>query len=270
MWHDYSTARNGGVSGGGLSLDSIWHVRADDTYSVTRNLPPSRQLIIIRTLGGRGTVTLDTDDMAEVSKGTLFIVNNEELRQYRQKEGTWHFWWFVCESSGPLFFPLRQIMDAPEMPGESGLLHDVFRILRKESPAQKSLASASLAYLLHRWMAVVQDQKHISAHQARVAQAIETMHNRPDGSCRVNTLAKSVGLSERRFRQVFETTTGQTPKHFYDGIRLDLGRQLLLDSPAKIEAVSERLGFSSPFHFSRSFRKRFGLPPSHIRRAITD
>jgi len=264
MWQDFSIARMGSIAGGGLSLNTLWHVRADRSYCVTRDSNAPRHLTAIRTLNGRGTVTLDTGEILELSKGTLFIVQNEHIRQYRQKEGIWHFWWFEFETGVPLFFPLRQKMDVAEEPGDPELLQDIFRTLRKEEPAQRSLASAGLAYLLHRWMAAVQDQRPASPHQNKIAHAIETLYTLTDGSGRVATMARNAGLSERRFRQVFEAITGQTPKHFYDGIRLDLGRQLLLTSPAKIEEVSERLGFSSPFHFSRSFRNRFGVPPSHI------
>lgn len=265
MWEEYSKARNGGISGGGLSLNTIWHVRADASYGITWAQPGARQLIAVRTIGGCGRFTFDKGDAIDVTSGTLLFIEKKHIRQYRHTEGTWHFWWFEFEAGGPLFFPLQQKMAIPAEPGEPELLRDLFRTLRKESPAQRSLASAGLAYQLHRWMAAVQEQQHASPNQTKVVQAIEAMYAHSDGSCRVATLARTAGLSERRFRQVFETVTGQTPKHFYDGIRLDLGRQLLLASPAKIEAVAERLGFSSPFHFSRSFRKRFGIPPSHIR-----
>jgi AraC-like DNA-binding protein len=266
MWEDYSSARSGGVVGGGLSLTTLWHVRADASYHVKRSKPTGRRLIAVRTLGGCGSMTLDTGEVSELSEGTLFIVENESIRQYQQTRGTWHFWWFEFEVGGPLFFPLRQNMIVPETPGEPERLKELFLTLRKESLAQRSLASAGLAYLLYRWLASVQEQQPTSPNQDRVVRAIESMYACTNGTLRVETMARRAGLSERRFRQVFEEVTGQTPKHFYDGIRLELGRQLLLVSPAKIEAVAERLGFSSPFHFSRSFRKRFGVPPSTIRR----
>ncbi len=265
MWQDYSIARTGSVAGGGLSLRTIWHVRADRSYFVTRNTTAPRHLTAIRTLAGNGTVTLNTGERIELSPETLLIVKNEHIRQYQQMKGIWHFWWFEFEINTPIFFPLNQTMKVPEILGDLELFQDLFRTLRKESEAQRSLASAGLTYLLHRWMAALQEQKPASPHQTKVARAIETMYTLTDGSGRVATMARNAGLSERRFRQVFEGVTGQTPKHFYDGLRLDLGRQLLLTSPAKIEEVSGRLGFSSPFHFSRSFRKRFGIPPSRIR-----
>ena len=207
---------------------------------------------------------LHTGEVIEVSGNTLLVLDNESIRQYRQAAGIWHFWWFEFEVGGALFFPLRQKMDVPAESGETELLRDLFRSLRMESSAQRSLASAGLAYLLHCWMAAVQEQQQASPHQAKIVQAIDAMYAHTNGSLRITAMAREVGLSERRFREIFKATTGQSPKHFYDVIRLDLGRQLLLTMHDKIEVVSERLGFSSPFHFSRSFRKRFGIPPSHL------
>ena len=68
-----------------------------------------------------------------------------------------------------------------------------------------------------------------------------------------------------RFRQVFAALTGQAPKRFYDGLRLEYGRGLLRLGIHKVADVAERLGFSSPFHFSRAFKKHFGKPPSEFR-----
>ena len=265
MWQDCSNARNGGLPGGCLALNTLWHVRADASYCVTRDQPATQNMIALRTIRGRGSVTLNTSETFEASQETLLIVENDLIRQYRQEAGSWHFWWFEFRVSGPLFFPLRQIMNVPAKSDELELLKHLFSTLRKEAPAQRSLASAGLAYLLHIWIAAVQEQQQASPHQAKVMHTIETMYALTDGSYRVAEMAQQAGLSDRRFRQVFETITGQTPKHFYDGIRLEFARQLLLASPDKIETIAERLGFSSPFHFSRSFRKCFGAPPSHIR-----
>ena len=42
-------------------------------------------------------------------------------------------------------------------------------------------------------------------------------------------------------------------------------RNILLAEGAKISDVADRLGFSSPFHFSRAFRARYDQPPSALR-----
>ena len=75
-------------------------------------------------------------------------------------------------------------------------------------------------------------------------------------------MARMAGLGERRFRHVFASATGQSPKRFHEGLRLEFGRQLLMAGRIKLDDVADRTGFSSAFHFSRAFKKKFGHPPS--------
>jgi AraC-like DNA-binding protein len=46
--------------------------------------------------------------------------------------------------------------------------------------------------------------------------------------------------------------------------RTDDAAQLSLGQ-ASIKELADMLGFSSPFHLSREFKRRFGVPPSAMR-----
>jgi transcriptional regulator GlxA family with amidase domain len=47
--------------------------------------------------------------------------------------------------------------------------------------------------------------------------------------------------------------------------RLDRARSLLTETTMTIHQIARALGYSDPFLFSRQFRSRYGLPPSHYR-----
>ena len=60
---------------------------------------------------------------------------------------------------------------------------------------------------------------------------------------------------------VFKKTTGKTIMSYYLKKRLDTARVVLLEGGIKISDVSEMLGYSSPYSFSRAFKEFFGISP---------
>ncbi|MBQ7867001.1 MAG: AraC family transcriptional regulator [Clostridia bacterium] len=86
-------------------------------------------------------------------------------------------------------------------------------------------------------------------------------------------LAKAAGVSEIYFRRVFSSHYGITPRQYILDIRMHKARQLLTEGALKVAEVAEACGFSSPYHFCRSFRERTGCTPgeysrTHSRRGI--
>ncbi len=262
MWSQCSSASGAPLTGGGVTLETVWHVRADASYDVVQHGSSGRQLIALRTVRGRGLVHRENGEILEAGPGSLMLIEYPRVWRYHCEGGLWHFWWFEFTLSGSPVFPLWRTLQIPQFRDEAGLCREVFVALRREVPAQRMQASAGLMWLMHRWHAGIREAEPQSVHHQTVERLIEAMHERADRLWRVSEMARMAGLSERRFRQVFETLTGQTPKRFHEGIRLELGRQLLRAAPIKLAEVADRTGFSSAFHFSRAFKHRFGCSPS--------
>ena len=48
-------------------------------------------------------------------------------------------------------------------------------------------------------------------------------------------------------------------------VRLERARELLMQNGARAGEVGALVGFESPAHFTREFKRRFGEPPSQLR-----
>lgn len=75
-------------------------------------------------------------------------------------------------------------------------------------------------------------------------------------------LAEQCHISEVYLRKLFAEKYGMTPKQFIIDIRLNKAKQLLSEGKLRIFDVAEQCGFSSPYHFCRTFKEHVGVTPS--------
>jgi AraC-like DNA-binding protein len=78
-------------------------------------------------------------------------------------------------------------------------------------------------------------------------------------------LAKEVGLGYSHFRQSFARFGGQGVRAFHNQARMRRACYLLANSDLSLKEIADRLGFSSAFHFSSSFKNEHGSAPSQWR-----
>ena len=251
-----------------LALKVIWDVDEGNTYDVRRSTRRPAGLIALRTLNGRGEIVLRKQGRLELNPDTLIVMENANIQSYRCPGRRWRFWWFEFTHDGPAPFPLHQVMSVPPDKRDDADFRAAFRLLRKEGYAQRSLATAMFAMMLCRWLALWQGKRGRAPHQDAVERVIDMMHERIGEGWTVSEMARAAHLSVRRFRQVFHAATGQAPKAFYDRLRVNLAERMLRQGTHNVAEVASRLGFSSPFHFSKSFRNLTGKPPSAIRAGL--
>lgn len=98
---------------------------------------------------------------------------------------------------------------------------------------------------------------------AAIKPALDHIHGNPGEGHTVKKLASLANLSETYFSRIFREQTGQNPKRYADGIRMEYARTLLLQAMT-VKQTAFELGFSDPYAFSRRFKQIFGVPPSKI------
>ena len=100
----------------------------------------------------------------------------------------------------------------------------------------------------------------------RVASSIGFMKEHLQEPLRIATLAAVVNLSRSHYTEIFRRVTGYAPLMYLNHLRMQRAVQLLNGSNLSIKAISEQLGFSDQFYFSRAFTKLHGHSPSEHRR----
>ena len=92
------------------------------------------------------------------------------------------------------------------------------------------------------------------------------MEARIDAPEPASATARAVGLSPRRLEMLFLAAFGTTPAAHALALRLAAARRIITDTRHPLAEVALRCGFSSPSALTRAFRRKFGRPPSALRR----
>ncbi len=84
---------------------------------------------------------------------------------------------------------------------------------------------------------------------------------------KLDELAELCALSLSSFKRDFQKVYGESPGKWILGKKLDLSRNLLVNTDKNVNEISFQCGFESTSHFIRSFKKSFGSTPQKFREA---
>ncbi|MCC5479267.1 helix-turn-helix domain-containing protein [Streptomyces barringtoniae] len=249
------------------------------------------------TLGGCGLLRQGTA-RARARAGDLVVLAPGTGHRYTVAPGagSWRFWWAHCQArpSWTTWLAPYAVSDGlyavTSVPGAlhgrieaafarmladaRGPAEDVPREDTPREPDPVAVAHGSLARELA--LCALEEVVLFAADgartlppapdaDARVRRAEELIAADPGAPHTVRSLAGSVALSPSRFAHLFTLRTGRSPMRALREARLRHAARLLEATDLTVERVATACGFSSPFHFSRVFRERYGVPPGAYR-----
>jgi len=86
------------------------------------------------------------------------------------------------------------------------------------------------------------------------------------GSVSVAELARIAGMSRSKFAELFHRTLGMPPHAYATALRMWMAQSSLVGNRVPAAVIADDLGFSSPQHFSRAFKRVTGMTPKEYRR----
>ena len=125
---------------------------------------------------------------------------------------------------------------------------------------------AALAELARRTIAALaqSEPRAEAVLDGRIARAIEAIRARLDASVQLGEVASQVHLSADRFRHLFLEQTGVRFRPYVLWLRIERAVAAYAAGETLTEAAHAG-GFADSAHFSRTFRRMFGLPAAALR-----
>ena len=113
------------------------------------------------------------------------------------------------------------------------------------------------------------EQQSPSYNSAEIAELIkkyiEQNYNKPID---FNMIADHFSFSPSYLTKIFVKFTNITPSKYILNYRINVAKQLLGDFSLTINMVANMVGYTDPFHFSKTFKQTVGVSPASYRKSL--
>ena len=256
-----------------LPTDAGYYPKAKDHTCIRKNGCP--EVIFIYCAEGNGWCEIAGLRHA-IGKNQLLVINANTPHVYGAADKKpWTIHWFHAAGSNVPFY-LARLGVTNEKPVVSlggdvqlfSLFEDVLEGLQHGFTLTHLIYAAhSLAHLMG---LILRHKEEFWPGETnvreRVAKSVEFMKGHLRESLNVATLAAVVNLSRSHYTTVFTRVTGYAPLSYLNHLRMQRAVQLLNTTDWSIKQISDHLGFSDQFYFSRAFNKMHNHSPSEHRR----
>ena len=106
----------------------------------------------------------------------------------------------------------------------------------------------------------------LSEDDRRISEVLTYIHKHLAEPLTNRDLAALCHLHPNHFIRFFSQKTGQSPANYVMQCRMELARQLLIQSDLPISRIAEQVGLSDQSHFARLFRNFYAMSPSLCRK----
>lgn len=169
-----------------------------------------------------------------------------------------------------LFDELKDVLveDLSDIPQVRSAFKDILAEQSDAGPGSEAMKAALMSqcivYLFRRlcetgtcslpWLAALEDE--------RLGRVLDRILQNPADPHTVESLAEVASMSRSSFAEIFASAFGLPPMSMVRQIRMERAWKLLEQGDAMtMTTIARRVGFSSRSHFSRTFKRHFGVSP---------
>jgi AraC-like DNA-binding protein len=223
----------------------------------------------------KGQGVLETRDQSfEIKAGTVFTILPGQWHRYRPDPATgWDEYYvgfdgrYVSNIFNQPFF--KNSGNAFRVGHNIMLLNsfkDIIEKVKGEHPGYQQQLAGRVMNILGEIVSVVKNQEFEGKEiEKRIREAQFDIRERLDQSLNMEIFAGRYQMSYSYFRKLFKTYTGLSPVQYHLQLRLQRARDLLSSTNKSVKEIAFSLGFESQFHFSKIYKKKFGIAPKKSR-----
>ncbi|GGH23417.1 AraC family transcriptional regulator [Paenibacillus segetis] len=168
--------------------------------------------------------------------------------------------WSVCDEVQMLS------LDAAQHLKDYYQIEDLFKKLldcwNAKLPGYEFMSKTLLQQLFIAIAQNVKKQNQNYATSLKIEKIIQYMNQHMNHRVTLTELADLVQLSSTYLSRAFKVVTGYSVIEYFNKMKMDKAKEMILEGDKKIKEVAGELGFTDEFYFSRIFKRIEGISPS--------
>lgn len=219
-----------------------------------------------------GSATIHVDgDPVEVEPNEIILLKpgSRELLEFSKTSASHQSWCIMAESLLPSPLQPKILQPLPKVLG-SQQINDLLRMalnfpvpLTHSGTLFMEQLVISIFYEFFRLVDLGSNRTKVYPSAVRKSiEYIETFYGNP---IKLADIASHSNISPHHLIKLFRKHVQQTPMRYLWNFRIQHGAELLRTTGLSVSEVAYRVGFQSPFHFSRNIKEEFGLSPKEYR-----
>lgn len=210
---------------------------------------------------GSGKIRFNRSEVIKYKEGSLIIIPPDRRHVNQSSED---FKGMVIDLSELPMDITKPMLVADESTGQIRRICESICYYYNSPEGLKNRLLEPYTQLLFETIRGFQERKDISPVVREVENTI--IANFHDCSFELDEYMRGFPFSYDYLRKLFKKELGVTPHRYLNDLRMNTAAAMFEQSylgNANVSEVSRRCGFQEPLYFSRMFKKKFGLSPSH-------
>ncbi|WP_164545738.1 AraC family transcriptional regulator [Paenibacillus albus] len=243
---------------------SIWKVQANSSYKVAHPQGLSTPGLFV-TLEGKGKFVQGNEEKM-LTAGTLLFVEEKLPCSYDCADDNWKFY-FIHFDQLPMIrhlgLPVGERITTAKINEAARLCERLIEILIIQTIGYEYAANLVLQELL---LLFAGDRIVKVSSNLDLGEILLQMHRNIAQPFRSEDFIRHSGLSRTAFFSQFREMTGKSPNQYMLELKLASAKASLESTNTSVKDIAASLHFYDEFHFSKSFKKRYGISPRMYRK----
>lgn len=244
------------------------------TKKIKRTLQHHELILITK---GKGTITIE-NKVYQVKEGMLFYLCPNITHSIETDINdpiccfTVHFSYSYVDFNGEDWSIKKEVEVLPFQPMKElrdyyiieNLFEKMVDCWMDKLPGYEFMSKVFLQQLLIEIYQNIKKKNHDYSASLKVENIIKYMNENINNKLTLTELSEIVQLSPTYLSRIFKETTGYSLIEYFNKMKIDKSKEMIIEGDKKIKEISRLLGFNDEFYFSRIFKKYEGVSPSEF------
>lgn len=242
-------------------------VNADVNYTITRFDSPTNVIGFIKS--GKLHVKIDNQEYLLTKGNSFILLHNSEYQIFSDEDDPPIMYW--CNIRGILFDLITDMMSFNKFSFSSidleKLFYELILLISQQEDKFYDISEIVISIICRIEKNKIKDTSQNLVSERNLSKDFEMyISNHIQENFSVEKMSADFGLSTDTINRIFKTTFNKTPYQFYQNLRIDIAKTMLLNSDLTIDDISARLNFTDRNYFSIIFKKGTGYSPAQFRK----